>query len=223
MFLVQLLLLCIAVSFDGFGAGFSYGARNLRIPLLSLLIISLSSAFTMAVAMFLGWTLGQCVSWDFSRLLGGGILICLGCWVVGQELGKDKEMLHTNKCNRSEILITEEVGEKKNCSRTGFLYFFKKILMEPQEADLDNSGSINSKEAFFLGLALASDAFGAGIGVALTGFNPWVTSLMVGVSKFFLISLGLFWGHLSREKISLFPAHFLAGGLLILLGIFNIL
>jgi putative sporulation protein YtaF len=177
----------------------------------------------MAVAMFLGWTLGQCVSWDFSRLLGGGILICLGCWVVGQELGKDKEMLHTNKCNRSEILITEEVGEKKNCSRTGFLYFFKKILMEPQEADLDNSGSINSKEAFFLGLALASDAFGAGIGVALTGFNPWVTSLMVGVSKFFLISLGLFWGHLSREKISLFPAHFLAGGLLILLGIFNIL
>ncbi len=222
MFLVQLLLLCIAVSFDGLGAGFSYGARNLRIPPLSLLIISLSSAFTMALAMFLGWTLGQCISWDFSRLLGGGILICLGCWVVWQELGKDKE-LPKNESNRPEILITEEVRERKKRSKPGFLYFFKKILIEPQEADLDNSGTINSKEAFFLGLALASDAFGAGIGVALTGFNPWVTSFMVGVSKFFLISLGLFWGHLSREKISLFPAHFLAGGLLILLGVFNIL
>jgi putative sporulation protein YtaF len=230
---VQLLLLCIAVSFDGWGAGFSYGARNLRIPFLSLIVISLASALTMGLAMFLGWTFTQYFSLHIARLLGGGILISLGCWVAWQGLGQDQEsFLNQGGHNINKKADSAPTGPVQQTTvqtatygafRSNFFQFLKGIILEPQRADLDDSGSINIGEAFLLGLALACDAFGAGFGVALTGFNPWLTSLMVGISKFFLISLGLFCGHLSREKMSIFPAHFLSGGLLILLGIFNIL
>ncbi|MGI5823293.1 MAG: manganese efflux pump [Dethiobacteria bacterium] len=229
----QLFLLCIAVSFDGWGAGFSYGARNLRIPFLSLLVISLSSALTIGLSMFLGWTFTQYFSLALTRFLGGGILVIIGGWVVWQGLSQKQEVFS----NRKEHHIIKEAGSAPadllpnttdqaavyKTLRGNFFQFLGGIIWEPQKADLDASGSINLGEAFLLGLALACDAFGAGFGVALAGFNPWLTSALVGISKFFLISLGLFCGHLSRGKINAFPAHLLSGGLLILLGIFNIL
>lgn len=229
----QLLLLCIAVSFDGWGAGFSYGARNLRIPFLSLIVISFASAMTIGLSMLLGWTFTQYFSLDFARYLGGGILITLGSWVVWQGFAAEQEpFLNRGRQNINKEASSVPVGppQKTTGPNAGykifwgnFFQFLKGVILEPQRADLDDSGSINLGEAFLLGLALACDAFGAGFGMALTGFSPWLTSLMVGVSKFFLVSLGLICGHLSRGKMSLFPAHFLSGGLLILLGIFNIL
>jgi len=203
------LLLCCAVSFDGLAAGFSYGIRNLKIPLLSLIIISIASALVMALGMLLGWAVAHYVTVSFSRLLGGIILTFLGGWVVWQAL-----------LNRNNGLEKPEVFRKK---RENFYQFIKKLIRSPEDADLDKSGSISSSEAFFLGLALASDAFGAGVGIGLAGFNIWLTSLLVGISKFFLITLGLFWGQLSRGKIPIFPAQLVAGLILILLGIFNIL
>ncbi len=204
-----MLLLCCAVSFDGLAAGFSYGIRNLKIPLLSLIIISIASALVMALGMLLGWAVAHYVTVSFSHLLGGIILIILGGWVVWQAL------LNRNNGERKPV-----VHKKK---RDNFFQFIKKLIRKPEDADLDHSGSISSNEAFFLGLALASDAFGAGVGIGLAGFNIWLTSLLVGISKLCLITLGLFWGQLSRGRIPLFPAQLIAGAILILLGIFNIL
>ncbi len=199
MFFFQLLLLCIAVSFDGLGAGFAYGARDLRIPLLSLIIISLSSALLMFLAMLLGRAAAYYFPLHFAGYLGGAILIAMGCWMIFQQKAISQFF-----------------------RRGSFWKTFKDVLAAPQEADIDRSGTINSKEAFLLGLVLASDAFGAGIGVALAGFNPWLTSFMVGAAKFFLLKVGLSWGHISARVLAI-PAHLLAGGILILLGIFNIL
>ncbi len=210
MYLFQMILLCCAVSFDGLAAGFSYGIRNLKIPLLSLIIIAIASALVMALGMLLGWAVAHYVTVSFSHLVGGIILIFLGGWVVWQALlnwsnGNGKPAVH------------------KQQKRDNFFQFIKKLIRSPVDADLDHSGSISSSEAFFLGLALASDAFGAGVGIGLAGFNIWLTSLLVGISKLCLITLGLFWGQLSRGRIPLFPAQLIAGGILILLGIFNIL
>ena len=44
------------------------------------------------------------------------------------------------------------------------------ILRSPSKADMDNSGSISTQEAMWLGIALSLDAFGAGLGAALLGF-----------------------------------------------------
>lgn len=210
MHLFQLLMLCCAVSFDGLAAGFSYGIRNLKLPFFSLVIISIASALVMSFGMLLGWAVSHYVTVTLSHLFGGIILLFLGTWVVWQGF--------VNRNNGSGNTRTRHKKKQDN-----FFQFIKKLIRKPEDADLDHSGSINSREAFFLGLALASDAFGAGVGIGLAGFNVWLTSLMVGVSKFCLIILGLFWGQLSRGKLPLFPAQMIAGVILILLGLFNIL
>ncbi|NMB34940.1 MAG: hypothetical protein GX989_01495 [Firmicutes bacterium] len=236
---VQLLLLCAAVSMDGLGAGFSYGARNLKIPFLSLVIISLSSSLTMGLAMFLGWTFKHFVSLLLARFLGGIILVFLGSWIVWQGLGREQKEIFLNWGGRHRYKI-EDYGhsipfEQKpgqiinpgsNPAGTGklnYLRFLLKIIFSPQEADLDRSGVINLGEAVLLGFALACDAFGAGFAVALAGFNPWLTSGMVGLSKFILISFGLWGGCYYRDKLNALPAHLFSGGLLIFLGLLNIL
>lgn len=219
MFLWQLILLSFAVSLDGLIAGLSYGMRNLRIPLFSVIIISLSSAFAVAAAMYLGWTLTQHFTEGISRLLGGVILISVGCWVALQGVRKEG-----SSAQLEEVKVYH--GEKRteiNSAPVNFFKFLSMVMTNPREGDLDNSGSIDFKEAFFIGLALASDAFGAGVGVALSGFNIMLTTMMVGISKFYLINLGIYWGFFCKKKAQLIPTHFLAGGILILLGIFNIL
>lgn len=204
-----MLLLCCAVSFDGLAAGFSYGIRNLRLPFLSLVIIAVASALVMALGMMLGWAVSFFMAGSLSHLLGSLILISLGFFVLWQAF------LQQKNCRAKADLSPYK--------KDGLFQFIKKLIRQPEEADLDQSGTISSGEAFFLGLALASDALGAGLGIGLAGFSIWLTSLLVGVSKFCLIILGLFWGQCSRGSISLFPAQALAGLILLLLGLFNIL
>ncbi len=209
--LFQTILLCVAVSFDGLGAGISYGSRNISIPFIPRLIISLFSAIAMVTAMFLGWFLSRYIAPELSAVLGGIILVAMGSWVIWQ--GQRTESRHHVKPAASL-----HKGKKSR-----FAAIYQVFSIDPREADLDGSGSISPGEAFLLGLALAGDAFGAGIGVAMSGFNPWITSVTVGVSKFFLLSFGFWIGIVFRRSSINVPAHFLAGGILILLGIFNIL
>lgn len=223
---------------DGLGAGFSYGVRNLRIPFLSLMVISLSSALTMGLAMFLGWTFKHFVSLYLARFLGGGILIVLGCWIVWQGMDIDHKKI-LKRCRRH---IHEEAGSRspapagqaasssysqsvdpERTAKLRYLHYLPKVIFEPQIADLDHSGIISLGEAALLGFALACDAFGAGFAAALSGFNLWLTTAAVGLSKFIFISLGLWSGNIYGGKLSVLPANLLSGGLLIFLGLLNIL
>jgi len=65
------------------------------------------------------------------------------------------------------------------------------ILKKPVTADFDSSGEISLREAFFLGLALAMDALGAGVGLALAGMNIFFTAISVGMVKFILVNTGI--------------------------------
>ena len=53
LLLLEAILLGVAVSMDGFSAGFAYGIRALKIPLFPS-IIALSSAVSIMVSMLLG-------------------------------------------------------------------------------------------------------------------------------------------------------------------------
>ena len=227
--MLQMIMLCIAVSFDGLGAGISYGSRNIRIPFFPRLIIAFFSASSMALAMILGWIMSRYIHPKISISLGGTILILIGVWVIwqGQSQSKNPRTAVSEPSSISSSCPVVCAGKEQESSVeqdagriTAFLRF---ISMDPRAADLDGSGSISPGEALLLGLALASDAFGAGIGVAMSGFSPWVTSLTVGVSKFILLSLGVWAGEAFQRVSGAVPAHFVAGGILILLGIFNIL
>ncbi|MEY9092660.1 MntP/YtaF family protein [Paenibacillus sp. RC84] len=93
------------------------------------------------------------------------------------------------------------------------------ILRTPSAADVDRSGNISSSEATLLGIALSLDAFGAGIGAALIGYTPLLTSAVIAVTSGLFIYFGLKIGYTYSgfgwiRKVSVLP-----GVVLILMGI----
>jgi putative sporulation protein YtaF len=96
-------------------------------------------------------------------------------------------------------------------------------LRTPSIADVDKSGNISASEATLLGLALSLDAFGAGIGAALIGYAPIVTSTVIAFASGTFIAIGLRIGFLYAEmnwmkKLSIVP-----GCVLILMGIMKLM
>lgn len=94
---------------------------------------------------------------------------------------------------------------------------------KPLMADFDQSGSISPIEAVVLGMALALDAFGAGIGAALIGFSPWITASFIAMMSGLLVNLGIRFGSLFAEAKWLGKTILLPGLILITLGIMKLL
>jgi len=201
--LFSMILLGLAVSLDGFGVGLAYGVRNLKIPFVSLIIISLSSAAAILISMFTGRMAAYFISAEFASFIGGIILVGIGIWIVFQAFTSYKQRSVNQSSKSSFGGITE-------------------LLKEPQKADFDRSGEISGKEAVVLGIALAMDAFGAGFGAALMGFNPYATSAAVGLSKIILVSSGFYLGSYYLARYLGQKASCLSGVVLILLGILSL-
>jgi len=208
MSFVAVLMLGIAVSFDGFGVGFAYGLRRLHIPPASLLIICASSALSVFISMVAGRMIVQLFSPQFGSVLGSVLLIGVGIFLVQQSLQQGKlTALHNSR--------GEEINEKG-------LSYLSCVLREPYRADFDKSGVISGKEAMVLGIALAMDAFGAGFGAAMLGFAPLTTAVGVGVIKMILITVGLQLGKRYARNISGERAAVFAGLVLIILGVIHL-
>ena len=79
---LAVLLFAIAISIDGFAAGVAEGLRGIKVPLGSLLVMNVVSA----VVVFLSLGSGQVVAGFLApvagRLIGGGVLIALGAWML---------------------------------------------------------------------------------------------------------------------------------------------
>ncbi|MCF6092970.1 sporulation membrane protein YtaF [Microaerobacter geothermalis] len=208
---LSLLILSFAVSLDGLGVGVTYGLRKVNIPLRSIFIIVLCSAFVMVLSMQLGFFIYRFFDPSLAKMIGAVILILIGLWAIynmyrGQ---REQEELYAP----SPILSIE-------IKTLGLMI---QILKSPMKADMDRSGVISGIEATLLGIALSMDAFGAGIGAALIGFSPWISApLIAGMSGIFLVSgmkIGYIFGNVKwMKRISYVP-----GMVLIIFGLFKML
>ena len=95
-------------------------------------------------------------------------------------------------------------------------------MTTPDKADLDQSGSISAGEAFLLGLALALDAFGAGIGASMLGYSPALTAVLTACMSGFFLFFGMKLGIFLSQQEKLQRLTFLPPVILIAIGIFNI-
>lgn len=209
IFYMNLLSIVIAVSLDGLGVGIAYGMRKIRISFLALFVIMLCSGVIVLTSMFLGHFLRLFISPTVTSMLGSFILIALGLFVLCTLLRTStKESYHVN--------------ENDKYKQKGKISHFKAVILDPHHADKDESGSISATEAVVLGTALALDAFGAGLGAAMLGYSPIVTSVLIasmsGVFVFTGINIGYF---LSKSKV-LTKLTFLPPVLLICIGIYNL-
>lgn len=214
---IYLFILALAVSLDSFGVGVTYGLRKVKLPLISIIIIGLSSAIMILISMQIGVWISLMLSPNAAKWIGSVILVSIGVWAIQQVVKSNQEVETDNKkrlTNKGKRIIYIEIKK---------LGIVIEILKKPIKADIDNSGYISSSEAILLGLALSLDAFGAGIGAALIGFNPVITAITIaGMSSLFIL-LGLkmgFWfsGIEWLKKFTLLP-----GIILILIGILKVL
>ncbi|WP_226000824.1 MntP/YtaF family protein [Paenibacillus sp. BJ-4] len=200
-----LLLLAFALSLDSFGVGVTYGLRKMKIPLLSIAIISVCSGLVIGISMQLGALLSRVLSPVYTTVFGAVILICIGCYSLIQALHRKEDLtddpvsgsvLNQKKGTEgTEIAEASSNGSEMQRERTVFSLEFRKwglvirILRSPSAADMDSSGSISALEAVWLGIALSVDAFGAGLGAAMLGFQPLSTALAITLfSGTFLIA-----------------------------------
>ncbi|AIQ51879.1 membrane protein [Paenibacillus sp. FSL R7-0331] len=226
--LFSLLLLAFALSLDGFGVGITYGLRKMKIPLLSILIISLCSGIVICVSMQVGVLLAKVVSPDAASIIGAVILVLMGCWSLVQMLTqKEKGPQETERKAADEIMpAAAQAGPQKSAVfslELRHLGVVIQILRTPSSADIDDSGSISSMEAMILGIALSLDAFGAGLGAALLGFSPVWTSLMIALFSGTFLLLGMKTGLKLSGSFWMKHAAALPALLLIAMGIMKLL
>jgi putative sporulation protein YtaF len=233
---MSLLFLALAVSLDGFGVGVMYGLRKIRIPFLSIAIISACSGFIIFGSMQIGVVMSQYVPPVYAKTAGALILIGIGAWALIQLARQKEESADTGlPADRMEDETVSETSTKLGLKdeepaikqlisielrRLGLVI---QILRTPSVADMDRSGNISSSEALLLGIALSLDAFGAGIGAALIGLTPVLTASAIAAASGTFLGIGLRVGFLYAElswirKLSLLP-----GCVLIIMGIMKLL
>ncbi|ACL20499.1 putative sporulation protein YtaF [Desulfitobacterium sp. LBE] len=210
------ILFAIALSFDGFGVGVSYGIRRIRIPLLSMLIITLCTVVAMGTALFFGDVLIGVITVVSPNLIAAGILLTLG----GYQLIKAIPHLFKKETPKAEPASTIAVREPVLKLEFKILGVVVQVLKTPEQADLDGSGVISAKESVLLGTALSLDAFASGLvlGLAVGIFNSLSVIAWVALMQIFMIKCGqALAGRLPEEylgKLGLLP-----GTMLILIAL----
>ncbi len=213
--LLAILLLAISSNLDNIGIGISYGIRKINIPFTSNLLIAVITSGGTLLSILIGQTIYLFLRPETATLLGGGIIIAAGIWVIFQE----KIMLNGKE-------VKKEQEEKPQAAPSGLAkYGFSQILMilnNPIIADFDFSGHIDLREATALALGLTINNIPNGVGAGMVGLNAPITTLAVFVCSIVTIWTGISFGHLGFRRLGN-SAGLLSGLMLILIGIYEII
>ncbi|AGA69097.1 putative membrane protein [Desulfitobacterium dichloroeliminans LMG P-21439] len=181
------LLFALALSFDGFGVGLSYGIRKIRIPLLSMLVMTLCTVVAMGAAVFLGDVFMDIITFIPPNLLAAAILLTLG----GFQLTKAVLSLIKGDLPKAVPVQTAALREPVLKLEFEILGIVVQVLRTPEQADLDGSGVISAKESVLLGTALSLDAFASGLVLGLAmgvleslSMIGWVAFMQIVMIKF---------------------------------------
>lgn len=222
------LLLAMALSLDGLGAGIAYGLKRIRVPPLALAVIAGTSVALFSLTLAGARAAVEVLTPGWSRILGALILVGIGLSNLWGEMRRgaslQDESRKEGKAGREAAALAPSAAPRDLWEwRLGSLAIVVRVLAEPTAADLDRSGRLSMEEAALLGLALALDAAAAGVGAGLSGLGrPWLPALVGGVTLLFIAAglyLGRTWGGWGKATPALgrLPAY-----LLISLGLYRL-
>ncbi|MDR2558019.1 MAG: sporulation membrane protein YtaF [Oscillospiraceae bacterium] len=207
--LTQALLLVSAVSADAFVSSFAYGAKKIKIPFASVMVISGVSAAFLAASLFAGEFIRGFLNENTANIL---------CFLILFFLGLIKLL-----DNAVKALI-----KKRNKNINGQLKFkllnfnfILNIYANPEDADEDRSNVLSPTEAVSLSIALSLDGLAAGIGTALGGANKLLIIALALVIGVLAIALGSFTGNKAADK-SKASFSWLGGAVLIVLAVLKL-
>jgi len=145
------------------------------------------SATAVGISTWLGRAAGALVDPKIAAVLGGVVLVAVGAWLVLEGVGD---------WARGGLLA----GTRPVSLRLKPLGLVVQIMRDPEVADVDRSGTISAGEAFLLGMALALDSLGTGLGAGLAGANWFSVAVAVGILTCVCFRLGIAVGGRTPER-----------------------
>jgi putative sporulation protein YtaF len=197
-------LIALSNNFDNVGARIAYSIRGIMISPLINLWISVITFIISFFAAYAGTLISGVISKQLSSLIAMLLLTAIGVWIILEPyLKKDN--------GRPDESVQ---GTKKSAVH---------VLLDPKNADMDNSKHIDFKEATVLGIALSINNVGGGVSAGIIGLNAFWVGLLSAVLSYLAL-----WG---GNYIAVFflkwniskKASVVAGLLLIAIGIEQII
>ena len=224
--LINALFLAISSSIDSLGIGITYGVKNTKISYMGKVVLFFTSFTISVLSIWLGNSLKNIFSDSFTNLIGSSILIFMGIFICFQALKKEND---SSKHFDNNLLNNHLHNKKNDCNNNEKIYSFFinflgitiKIIKNPVSSDFDDSKSIDSKEALFLGCALSLDSFCIGVGGSIIGMSSILFPLFIASFQLVFLSIGNFLGK-KLNKLSHLPDNMwsiISGFLLIAIGI----
>ncbi|MED0982567.1 sporulation membrane protein YtaF [Bacillus paramycoides] len=198
--LLSILLIGIASNLDNAGVGIAYGIRKIRISWFNNFVIAFFGFLFTLLAGFFGNWISLFISDFTANLIGAAVLGIIGVFILCQPFFSKKETV-----------------ENKN---DGVLMG---ILRNPEKADFDGSKTISFSEALVLGVALSINNIAGGFDAGVTNLNLWLTAIISGIFSFICISGFAYVGKRFLAEYLGKWATVIAGVLLILIGIDQLL
>lgn len=197
MHLLTALAIGVAANLDNGGVGVAYGLRRIRVPLFPNLLIALIGAAGTAIFGWAGQHLALVIPPQWGNWLGALVIIGVGLWVLVGNLPHRTPSGHADATDPDAL----------------------SVLIDPALADRDLSGDISLGEASLLGVALGVNAWAGGLGAGLLGIPLGPVIFMVGLMSVLMLTLGLAIGSQVGTRWLGSRATWVAGILLILIGL----
>ena len=161
-----LLLFITALSLDAFAASLVYGADQVRIPPISVAVLSGLSTAVLALFLFAGGILGGILPASVTQALCFFILLILGCLKLFDSTVKE--------------MIRRRVLPRRVCFSVLRLNVILTVYADPSSANETDPSVLSPTEALSLGMALSLDSAAAGLGAGMTA-APWIPLLSLSL------------------------------------------
>jgi putative sporulation protein YtaF len=175
---------------DNISVRIAYSLKGIKIDIYKNILISVITFIMSTLSAFLGATLINFVNPNMCSIFTAIIFICLGLYFIFEPHIKHKEASN-----------------------------FIEIIIDPNNADIDNSKNIDLKEAIFLGIALNLNNIGGSLSAGAMGINIYLIGGLSTLFSFIALWLGNYVASIFENSIIYKNANLIAGIILILIGI----
>lgn len=200
------IFLAIIVSLDTYLAAAAYCNSGIKIPLLSMSVISLISAAVLGVSLEFSDFIGKFLPSEICHICGTAVISVIGIMTIFKSIIRS---------------ITRHISRKGEVSvRSGKYGIVMKLYLDETAADFDNSKILSAAEAAALALASSLDSAATGLSSGFAGINAVIAFLFTFIAGLISITLG----NITGKKLSSLHHDFswVGGILLILFAIFGI-
>lgn len=206
---LETVLLVLALSLDSFVASIAYGTNKIKIPFLSLIIINLICSTFLASSVLLGSQMKKMIPEHIAIILSFSILFLLGIYYLFESI--IKSYLENNFRSKENVKI-----------KLFDMHFIIDVYVDETKADLNQSKTLELKEAIYLAAALSLDSLAVGFGSSLSQVNYLQVIGLSFIMGMFSIYSGLFIGKKIVEKTKI-NLSWLSGIMLIILAILKLI